>query len=300
VEELFDDRARRRELAEFLRARRERLTPAAAGLPSGRRRRTPGLRREEVAELAGLGTTWYTWLEQARDVKPSEGAIRQIARALQLDKANKRYLLELALERAPRVRRQEVVTPALQAMLNTIAGPAYVKGQRWDLLAYNDVANAFFDFDHLGDRNLLRFMFSPETRAMLPNWLHTARQHVAIFRAECAGLLHDPWILEIVDDLKARSPEFREWWSEQAVAEAQSGHKTYEHPLIGRVSFDFTVLQATDCPNLRLVVYVADNEETRKRLSVFLSARARQLVNERPVLVASSMGGPAPASPESG
>src|ERR1700757_2497176 len=99
---LVDDRARRRELAEFLRSRRERLSPEEVGLAPGPRRRTPGLRREEVAELAGIGTAWYTWLEQARDIKPSEGSLRQIARALQLDETHKRYLLDLALERAPR------------------------------------------------------------------------------------------------------------------------------------------------------------------------------------------------------
>ena len=128
-----DDSARRRELGDFLRSRRERLSPGAAGLRSSGRRRTPGLRREEVAELAGIGTAWYTWLEQARDIRPSEGALRHIARALQLSEVERRYLVELATEHMPRAHRPEVVTPGLVAVLHAFNGPAYIKGQRWDL-----------------------------------------------------------------------------------------------------------------------------------------------------------------------
>jgi transcriptional regulator with XRE-family HTH domain len=276
MDHIVDDRARRRELAEFLRSRRERLTPSLAGLPWGRRRRTPGLRREEVAELAGLGTTWYTWLEQGRDIKPSEGAIRQIARALQLDEANKRYLMDIALERAPRVRRAEVVTPGLEAILAMMVTPAFVRGQRWDLLAANDAANALFGFEHLEDRNLLRNAFTPESRALLPNWEPITKQHVAMFRADNAGLLNDPWILEVVDDLKERSPEFREWWAEQAVSEALSGHKTYAHPVLGELSFDFTVLQCADSPNLRLVAYAADGQQTLEKVIRYVAEWRRE------------------------
>ncbi len=273
--EQVNDETRRRELAEFLRSRRERLSPEEAGLPSGRRRRTPGLRREEVAELAGIGTTWYTWLEQARDIKPSEGALREIAQALRLDTTERRYFLELASERAPRQRRQEIVTPTLQSLLESISGPAYVKGQRWDLLAYNEIANVLFDFEHLSDRNLLRRVFSLGTRHCMPNWEQMGRQQVAMFRADCAGLLKDPWISELVDDLKERYPEFRSWWAEQAVSEMRGGHKTFEHPEAGQLSFEFTVLQAADSPNLKLVAYVPDDDGTPERLAQYLERKRK-------------------------
>jgi hypothetical protein len=273
--QLVDDRARRRELAEFLRTRRERLSPQDVGLAAGPRRRTPGLRREEVAELAGIGTAWYTWLEQARDIKPSEGSVRQIARALLLDDTSKRYLLDLALERAPRVRREEVVTPGMQSMLSALSSPAYIRGQRWDLLAYNYLADALFDFAHIPDRNLLRNLFRPELRGFNPNWEAMARQHVAMFRSDCAGLLHDPWIRDIVDDLKECSSDFRAWWAEQTVSEQHSGHKTFDHPLLGRLHFDFNVFIAADSHNLKLVIYSADGQETERCIEQLHCAKKR-------------------------
>jgi transcriptional regulator with XRE-family HTH domain len=271
----IDDSARRRELGDFLRSRRERISPAAAGLRATSRRRTPGLRREEVAELAGIGTAWYTWLEQARDIRPSEGAMRQIARALQLNDTERRYLYDLALERVPIRRSEEIVTPALHAILSTFQGPAYVKGRRWDLLAYNELACALFDYDNIPDRNLLRSMFRPESRRLLPNWEPIARQHVAIFRTENAGALKDPWILQLVEELRATSPEFSRWWSEQAVSEMQSGHKTYDHPFAGSLRLDFSVLVPCDAPHLRLVVYVPGDHATRVSLATLLARRQR-------------------------
>jgi transcriptional regulator with XRE-family HTH domain len=268
----FDDGARRRELGDFLRSRRERLSPAAAGLRSSRRRRTPGLRREEVAELAGIGTAWYTWLEQARDIRPSEGALRQIARALQLDDAEKRYLYDLALEHAPIKRGEEIVPPALLTILNGFDGPAYVRGQRWDLLAYNEIAEAIFDMRRIPDRNLLRNTFRGEHRRLLPNWAHVAHQQVAMFRAENAGSLKDPWIHQFVDELCHDDADFARWWSEQAVTDQYSGHKTYDDPRIGRLSFDFTTLRGGDGTRLRLVVYVADDDETRAKVAAFVRA----------------------------
>ena len=124
-----------------------------------------------------------------------------------------------------------------------------------------------FDLDHIPCRNLLQNMFRPESRRLMPNWEHMARQHVAMFRADNAGLLKEPWILQLVEELRRSSREFAEWWSEHAVSEAQSGHKTYEHPLAGRLTFDFTNLLAADSPNLHLITYTASDEETRQRVA---------------------------------
>jgi transcriptional regulator with XRE-family HTH domain len=271
--ESVDDAARRRELAEFLRSRRERLSPGAVGLPAGRRRRTPGLRREDVAELAGIGTAWYTWLEQARDIRPSEAALRRIAQALQLDATEERYILGLALQCVPPTVGEELVPPDLQALLEAIGGPAYIKGRRWDLLAFNQTCDAIFDYGHLADGNVLRHLFSPEMRARLPNWAACARQHEAMFRADCAGMLDDSWVRALVDELAAATEEFRGWWSEHAVAEMNSGHQTYEHPLVGTLSMDFTVLQSADNPNLRLVVFLPDDDESGARIAQLVEAR---------------------------
>jgi transcriptional regulator with XRE-family HTH domain len=272
----MDDLVRRRELAEFLRSRRERLTPEDAGLRLGsHRRRTPGLRREEVAELAGIGTAWYTWLEQARDVRPSEQALRRIARALQFDETEKRYYLELALGCVPRSRGEELVPPELETLLHGLAVPAYVKGLRWDVLAFNEAADATFEFSRAADPNVLRTAFHSDMRARLPNWEQYARQQVAMFRADCVGLLKEPLVGELVDELTQSSAEFREYWSEHAVEEMKSGHETYDHPHVGELSLTFTILQSADNPNLRLVVFQPDDEETEERLAQLLARRGR-------------------------
>jgi transcriptional regulator with XRE-family HTH domain len=258
---------RQTDLAQFLRSRRERLTPVAAGLPSGQRRRTPGLRREEVAELAGIGSGWYTFLEQGRDVRPSEGALLRIARALQLNRAEKKYLLDLALESAPRSRAEEVVTPVLRSMVTrALASPAGVLGQRWDLLEYNPAANAVFDFEHAPACNILRLYFTPEARALLPNWPYAARQIVTEFRASNARFLRDPWIASFVDELKRESGEFSTWWAEQVVSEGSSGHLTCDHPFVGRLELEYTSLQPRDSPNLTLRVFEVCDRETRQRV----------------------------------
>src|SRR5262249_27795992 len=141
VAQVDRDKARRRELADFLRSKRMRLKPADAGLPSGRRRLTPGLRREEVAELAGIGARWDTWLEQARDIRPSERTLRNIARVLQLDQLEKEYFLKLALETAKRTPDDDVITSTMMSILNLIPTPAFILSSIWDVIACNEAAN---------------------------------------------------------------------------------------------------------------------------------------------------------------
>jgi transcriptional regulator with XRE-family HTH domain len=267
LEREFKDEARRRELADFLTSRRKRLTPASAGLRSGRRRLTSGLRREEVAELAGVGTTWYTWLEQARDIRPSEVTLLSIARALQLTKVETKYLLDLALERGPRTARNEVATPALLSIMNGSAAPAFVMGQWWDILAYNAAFNAVLNLDHAPFRNLLQIIFTPQFRALHPNFAHFAKQEVGLFRAHNACMLGHPAVVNLVSDLTQRCPHFRECWVEQKVSdEMHSGHVTFDHPVVGHLFFDFELLGVLESPGLLLQMYVCDGVETRTRL----------------------------------
>jgi transcriptional regulator with XRE-family HTH domain len=259
------ENALRRELADFLRCKRERLTPAAAGLPSGRRRKTPGLRREEVAELAGIGTVWYTWLEQGRDIWPSKAALLGIARALRLTEAERKYFFKLAFEDEPKANQEEIVGPGLLSIMAALPVPALIMGRRWDLLAYNEVANALLDLDSVPYRNFLRIAFTSTFRALLPNWLSVAKQYVATFRLENAGFL-DPWIKSLVDELKQGSPEFREWWTEQVVAEPYGLHITMDHPLAGRMGFECIPLRPPGCLKLKLAIWVCDGAETEQVL----------------------------------
>jgi transcriptional regulator with XRE-family HTH domain len=262
----FKDEARRRELAEFLRSRRMRLTPARAGLQSVRRRCTPGLRREEVAELAGVGPSWYTWLEQARDIRPSEITLRGIARALRLTKAEARYLLELGLECAPQTTSDEVVTPELVSIVRGIHSPALVLGRLWDIVARNSAACALWDLDHAPSRNFLALCFAPQAQAMYPNLSQWVGHEVALFRARSASLQGHPEFVEFVSQLEQRSPLFRELWDEREVSDEMfSGHVTMDHPFVGRLTFAFEFLGVLESPSLMLKILVCDGVETTAR-----------------------------------
>jgi transcriptional regulator with XRE-family HTH domain len=279
LERAFDDENRRRELAEFLKSRRRRLMPTTAGLHAGRRRLTSGLRREEVAELAGVGITWYTWLEQARDIRPSEITLLRIARALQLNAVEKRYLLDVALEHGQRIDRDEVATPLLLSVINGLDSPAIVMGRWWDRVACNAAANALFDYDYAPSCNRLDNLFTPQICELYPNWAQLARQVVGQFRAHTASMLAHPAVVRLVAELKQRSDDFRAWWDEQEVCDVgNSGHVTYCHPFAGRLSFDYTFLQVLESPTLTLQIQVCDGAESRARLDELLR---QQLNGER-------------------
>jgi hypothetical protein len=214
-----------------------------------------------------VGTTWYTWLEQARDIRPSEVTLCSIARALRLTKVERRYLLDLAFERAPKTGCNVPATPTLLSIVNGIPSPALVLGPSWDIVAYNGEANALADLDYAPYRNFLQLLFTPQARAFHPNWDHVVRQKVRLFRAQCAGMLGHPAVQELISDLTQRSPRFREWWAEQEVSdEMHCGHVTHDHPFVGRLSFDFELLAVLESPSLLLHVFVCSGAETRGRL----------------------------------
>jgi transcriptional regulator with XRE-family HTH domain len=274
--------ARRREFGAFLRSRREKLTPASAGLPEGFRRRTPGLRREEVALLAGVGTTWYTWLEQGRDVRPSAEVLSALADALRLDPAERRHLFTLSdrpSAEAPS-RGSEDVPDALQRMLASLAGqPAYVLGRRWDVLAWNAAAVAVFgDYSLLqGDaRNSVHRVFTdPAHRQLLVDWEIVAANSLAMFRADSARYAGDPDFERLISTLMQASPEFRAWWPRQDVLRPLTGHKRLRHPKGGLMTFEYTALAVMDRPDMKLVVYTPlDEDGTGDKLKRLLS-RAR-------------------------
>jgi transcriptional regulator with XRE-family HTH domain len=255
---------RRREIATFLRIRRARLSPDLVQLPVWGRRRTPGLRREEVAALAGVSTEWYTWLEQARDVRASREALERIAGALRLEPSATQYLLTLAGygSNGPQVR-AATIGPHIQRMLDRLEPyPAWVYGERWDVVAWNRGATVLYgDFDAMQglERNMLVQMFlRPRMRRVLVDFPRVARGIVAKVREVYARFVDDPWYNEIIDLLCRESDEFAEWWNERTVQPYEDGVKAFTLPGEPPLSFDFSLLDLRDqrFANLSLVTYV--------------------------------------------
>jgi transcriptional regulator with XRE-family HTH domain len=253
----------RSELGDFLRSRRERLTPAALGLPSGRRRRTPGLRREEVAELAGIGVDWYVRLEQGRSVRPSVATIDALAQALRLDPAERTHLRALA--RSPRHQpfARETVPDPIRRLVESLTQPAYVTGRRRDVLAWNAAAaDILTDFAQApeADRNVLIWMLTnPEARGRFgPGWADEAQRMVAQFRATHDLWARDPAFEALMTRLRDGSPEFATWWDAHDIRRSQAGHKVFYYPdCPGRapLRFEYVTFQANDDPALKLSIY---------------------------------------------
>jgi transcriptional regulator with XRE-family HTH domain len=277
-EEIVDLDARRRDLGAFLRSRRARLSPSDVGLPTGFRRRTPGLRREEVALLAGVGITWYTWLEQGRDIRPSAEALSAIADALHLDRSERRHLYLLNDRPAPELRSngaEHVDEPLLRMLASLSAQPAYVLGRRWDILAWNSAAKTVFgDYAELvGDeRNIMHLVFADQAhRELLVDWEKIAPVTLAMFRADYARYLGDPCFERLIATLQRSSVEFRQWWHDQEVLLPFTGHKRIRHPSGGRMAFEYTTLLVAGQPDLKLVVYTPfDADGSARRLQALL------------------------------
>jgi transcriptional regulator with XRE-family HTH domain len=247
------------ELADFLRSRRERLSPAKVGLPPGRRRRTPGLRREEVAELAGIGVDWYVRLEQGRSVNPSLATTDALSRALRLNKAEHAHLRALAQrsERMPFVR--ETVPEAIRRIIEGLNQPAYVTGRRWDVLAWNAAADEVFAFARVAEeeRNVLMRMFTrPATKRLFGSgWEQEARRMIAQFRSNYDLFAGDPAFENLLEKLRTESAEFSVWWQGHDVRGAAAGAKLLHHPKKGELKLDYASFQSNDDPALKLVIY---------------------------------------------
>ncbi|GAA4611425.1 helix-turn-helix domain-containing protein [Actinoallomurus liliacearum] len=249
-----------RGLGDFLRSRRERLSPETVGLPERRRRRTPGLRREEVAELAGIGIDWYVRLEQGRAGSPSTTTIDALAEALRLDATDRDHLRRLACSpaREPFVREQ--VSEGTRRLVEGLGAPAYVTGRRWDVLAWNaEAARLFTDFGRLGadDRNVLVYLLlTPEARRLFGDgWTDQARHATAQFRAAHDLWAPDPAFTALADRLRRGCPEFATWWERHDVLPAGSGRKRLHHPSEGPLVFEYATFQSNEDPALRLTVY---------------------------------------------
>jgi transcriptional regulator with XRE-family HTH domain len=251
-------------MGSFLRHRRGRIQPETVGLPPGlRRRRTPGLRREEVAQLAGVGVTWYTWLEQGRDIRVSTDVLCSIARALQLEPFERGHLFRLAGHATLEGTDEEAVRPALRRVLDTWEPyPALVLGRRWDVLAWNRPYQLVFgDYRDLpeGRRNALWSMFMrPSRRTLMREWEREAALMVASFRAEAASYLDEPEFHDLLSDLRERSPEFAALWDRHDVRGRLEGRKLLDHPDLGPLDLEYTMYRVNDQPGLKLTLYAAE------------------------------------------
>lgn len=250
----------RADLATFLRTRRESLAPADVGLPNGARRRTPGLRREEVAALAGVGLTWYTWLEQGRDIGVSATFLDNLARVLKLDAAERRHLFLLAHERPPAEPGKTwcVVPPLVHRLMNDLAPhPAYVLNLRWDVLAFNAPADACFAFSGHPPhrRNFLWLLFTDTLfHERFADWEVQAPHILSGFRRDFTRASQEADIHELVDELERISPEFKHWWRRHEMHAPCSGVR--QLMVDGRTQpFEHTSLTVDEDKHLRLVVY---------------------------------------------
>ncbi|TPL79081.1 helix-turn-helix domain-containing protein [Mesorhizobium sp. B2-3-13] len=272
-------------LAAFLKDRRTRLDPSSFGF-SGRRR-TPGLRREEVAQRANISPTWYTWLEQGRGGAPSADVLNRIAKGLLLTEAEREHLFMLGLGRPPEVRYigADGVSPRLQRLIDTLeASPALIKTATWDVVAWNRAAQIVMtDYSTLppGQRNILRFMFlSPIIRAKQHDWENLARFVVGAFRADAARAGAVSEVAQLVDELCSASPEFAALWRENDVLSHGDGTKRLKHPELGDIELEYSAFAVDGRPDLSLTVYNPVDGKVADRIRAL--ARRRELQEADP------------------
>ncbi|WP_018604656.1 helix-turn-helix transcriptional regulator [Uliginosibacterium gangwonense] len=256
--------ARRKELGEFLQIIRNRSQPADFGLPAGNRRRTSGLRREEMAQLIGISPTWYTWIEQGREVNVSAETLDRLAIALHLTRSERAYLFEMADRRDPQgsLAESDDAPTLLIELLNDIQVPAYLMGRYWDILGWNAAAAELFTgwLDQprqAGEPlpNMLRYVFlAPQARSFLLDWDSRARRITAEFRADCRSRLEEPALLRLVEELSAASPDFARFWKQHNVLERQGGERGFLHPLRGQIHYQQVSLRPGESEHVKFVM----------------------------------------------
>ncbi len=269
-------------LGTYLKDRRARLDPTAFGFALTRRR-TPGLRREEVAQRANVSATWYTWLEQGRGGAPSADVLDRIARAMMLTDVEREHLFLLGLGRPPEVRYRapDGITPRLQHLLDALDhSPAFIRTATWDVIAWNKAAaTVLTDYSKLpeGQRNVLRLMFRDSSvRAAQTNWKNVARYVVASFRADVARAGASRNVQSLVDELCATSAEFAAMWADNDVQTHGDGLKTLHHPIAGKLSMEFSGFAVDGRPDLMMVIYNPATPEDADKIRALLKPPAKQ------------------------
>ena len=266
-------------LGAYLKNRRTRLDPASFGV-SGGRRRTLGLRREEIAQRANISATWYTWLEQGRGGNPSADVLDRIARALTLTEIEREHLFLLGLGRPPKAhyRGGDAITPRLQRLLDALAySPAVVRTATWDVVAWNQAATAVLtDYGALppDQRNILRMIFcDPHVRAVQSDWDAVARFVVSVFRIDAARAGAEAEVAPLVDELCQSSPEFASMWRDNDVQTHGDGVKHLRHPKLGVIALEYSAFAVDARPDLSLIVYNPATPADRKLIESLLEGR---------------------------
>ncbi|WP_213947343.1 helix-turn-helix transcriptional regulator [Luteibacter sp. dw_328] len=266
-------------LGSYLKDRRAKLDPAAFGMPTTRRR-TPGLRREEVALRANVSATWYTWLEQGRGGAPSTDVLNRLAAALALTAVEREHLFLLAQNRPPEVIYQpsETISPQLQRVLDSLeTSPAIVKTPQWDIIGWNAAAAAVLtEYGSLrpDQRNVLKLLFaSDRVRNKTRHWEDHARFAVAAFRADIARLGATDRVRGFVDELIALSPEFEAIWNDYDLQSYGEGTKQFAHPRVGEVTLEYSAFAVDGRPELGLIIYTPATALDRERVATLVEAR---------------------------
>lgn len=285
---------RRMELAHFLRVRRERLSPSEYALFDGaRRRRTPGLRREELAQLAGVSPIWYTKLEQGQDIQVSTQVLERIAHVLHLTSQERAYLHMLARGQFPHATRPVTasISEDVQALLSALnPHPALVINERMDVLGWNIAASqTFIDYASLScwERNTLWMVFTrPPGYIFYDNWEYWAQRALAFFRANGGFYDENSWFAERRDRLMQVSSEFRKWWPRHDIADSFVGYKEFHHPGVGTLNLRLTTLQVAAHPNLKMFIYTPLDENATEKLAwlVQTAAPKREVAAPEPSL----------------
>jgi transcriptional regulator with XRE-family HTH domain len=277
---LMNEKHRYEELADFLKTRRAKILPSQVGLSSATRRRTPGLRREEVAQLAGIGITWYTWLEQGRPIRVSTQVVESLSRVLMLDKQERIHLYLLANQPLPAdiSGYQGNISPILQHVLDSLTYcPSLVTDQRWNVIGWNKAACLIFgNFTEMNirDRNIVWAMFTDEKyKTLFVDWEMHAKGLLGRFRSTCGQYIEDSWIARFVDELKSQSREFNSWWQLHEIESNSEKHKQLNHPSAGQLDFEVSNFDVSDNSGLKMIVHTPSPEtdtEQKMRSLYFL------------------------------
>ncbi len=273
-------------LSTFLKAQRAKLLPQEVGIAPGIRRRTPGLRREEVAQLAGVSTTWYTWLEQGREIKVSPSVLEAISNALRLTPDERSYLYALALESAgtstyPLEEQQLAISPALRRILQELRScPTIISDRRGRIVGWNAAAaHIFLDFEQLPpeQRNMIRLLFTrKEFQRLAVNWEHFASGYLSIFRAYYGKYVEDKWYEQFLEEMGRLHPDFNRMWEQSRVSSAPEVVLEFRHARAGKMLFHLTSLQVQGQDDLRCSIYTPDPDSPTE-------VKLKQLMERRPL-----------------
>lgn len=276
----MDTKERLQALSKFLTAHRARILPSEVGLLGGSRRRTPGLRREEVATIAGVSTTWYTWLEQGRAIKMSVQVLDRIAFALQLNEDERQYLFMLALEQpAPTtfVDKAPIISPALSRILTGLHDcPTIISDRRCNIVGWNQAAAAIFlDFSMIPveQRNMIWLLFTrKELKALAVNWSDFVKGFLSMFRSYYGQYVADNWYSEFIEQMSEQNRDFGNFWNQSDVSTAPEVFIEFRHARVGKMLFDLTTLQVQGRTDLRCSVYTpSPGSDTELKVRLLMS-----------------------------